>query len=314
MLMQRICRVSKRGGPCHSRSAIQGVFLLLLCLCAPASHAAIQVADDLGQSVQLNRPAQRIVSLAPHATELLFAAGAGDKVVGVVAYSDYPPQARTLAKVGSYNANDPERILALKPDLVVAWQSGNGPQAVERLRRLGLTVYVSESKNLADIPQTLDNLGMLADTAAVANSASARFRSELDRLRKLYSQQPKVEVFYQLWNQPMVTIGGEQIISEIIALCGGRNVFGQLRTLAPTVSVEGVLQANPEVIIASGMDSKRPAWLDDWKRWGTLRAVRNRQLHFISADLINRPSPRVLQGADQLCRILDGARQQRGNR
>lgn len=285
---------------------------LLLLLFASTTHAAIQVSDDTGQTVQLAQPAQRIISLSPHTTELLFAAGAGAKVVGVVAFSDFPPQATRLPQVGSYNALDSERILALKPDLVVAWKSGNGATAIERLQRLGLKVYLSESEHLKDIPQTIDNLGMLAGTATTANAASAQFRDQLTRLGKSYSSRKPVAVFYQLWNQPMITINGKQIINEVIELCGGRNLFASLGTLAPTISVEAVLQANPEIIIASGMGNKRPSWLDDWKRWGTVRAVRNRQIHFIGADLINRPSPRILQGAEQMCRLIESARQQRG--
>lgn len=294
------------------RKVLGLVSLQLLFLMGLPAHAAIQVSDDTGQTVELARPAQRIVSLSPHATELLFAAGAGAKVVGVVAFSDFPPQASRLPQVGSYNALDSERLLALRPDLVVAWKSGNGAPAIERLHRLGLKVYLSESEHLKDIPQTIDNLGMLAGTAATANAASAQFRAQIDRLRRIYAQRKPVEVFYQLWNQPMITVNGQQIISEVIELCGGRNLFAGLGTLAPTISLEAVLQANPEIIIASGMANKRPPWLDDWKRWGTLRAVHNHQIHFIGADLINRPSPRLLQGAEQMCRLIDGARQTRG--
>ncbi|MDH5299841.1 MAG: cobalamin-binding protein [Gammaproteobacteria bacterium] len=279
-----------------------------LLLAATPSQAAIVVTDDLGAKVELPAPAQRIVSLAPHATELLFAAGAGNKIVGVVKYSDYPPQAQQIPQVGGYKALDLERIVALKPDLVVAWPSGNKPAVVEQLKSLGLTVYQSQPDELSDVAQNLRQLGKLAGTEGIANQAAQNFTAEHQALKQQYAAKPPVTVFYQIWNQPIMTINGQHLISKVINLCGGKNVFESAQASAPKLDVEAVLAANPQVIVASGMGEDRPDWVDDWKKWPQLQAVKTKQLYFIPPDIIQRHSPRILQGAKQLCEALDKAR------
>ena len=278
--------------------------------CLPA-RGEIVVTDTSGVIVKLAAPAKRIVSLAPHITELLFAAGAGSRVVGTVDYSDYPPAARALPKVGGH-ALDLEAIVALKPDLILGWASGNAAASVARLRSLGLTVHLSEPNRIEDIAGELERIGILAGTAATANAAAKAFRQRYAKLTARYSQRPPVVVFYQIWKQPLMTVNGKQIISDAIRLCGGRNVFAQLPILAPTVTVEAVIAANPEAIVASGMGESRPEWLDDWRRWTTLAAVARDNLYFVPPDLIQRHTPRILDGAEQLCTHLEAARGKRG--
>jgi iron complex transport system substrate-binding protein len=285
------------------------VFCALACL--PA-RGEIVVTDVSGAGIKLAAPARRIVSLAPHITELLFAAGAGGRVVGDVEYGDYPPAARALPKVGSFSRLDLEAIVALKPDLVMGWASSSPPAAISRLRAMGLTVYVSETHRIADIAGELERVGKMAGTEAVANSAAAAFRERHARLVARYSRQPPVTVFYQIWKQPLMTVNREQIISDAMRLCGGRNVFAQLPILAPTVTVEAVIAANPEVIVASGMGESRPEWLDDWRRWTTLTAVARDNLYFVPPDLLQRHTPRILDGAEKLCTHLETARGKRG--
>lgn len=284
--------------------------LAALMALAGMCHAAggISVQDDAGQTVTLARPAERIVSLAPHATEMLFAAGAGDRVMGAVEHSDYPPQAQKLPRVGRYESLDLETIVALKPDLVMAWRSGNPPHQVNRLKELRLTVFLSEPRRLEDIPATLERLGILAGTERTANAAAAAFRTELARLHEHYGGRRPVSVFYEVWNRPLMTVSGEQIISQVITLCGGRNVFADLPTLAPQVDREAVLAADPEAIVGGGMGETRPEWLDEWRAWPQLRAVRRGNLFFVPPDLIQRPTPRILEGARLLCEQLDQAR------
>jgi len=277
--------------------------------CFPlGANAEIQVKDDLGQTIRLAASAKRIVSLAPHVTENLFAAGAGAAVVGVVDHSDYPPAAKDIAHVGAYSRLDLERVAALKPDLVIAWESGNTKGHVEKLRALGLTVFVTQPNEMDDIAVQLENFGKLAGTEKVANVAAKQFRQRLAGLQKQYAGTTSVRVFYQVWKQPLMTVGGQQIISKAIRLCGGENVFGQLGALAPTVSVEAVLAAKPEVIVASGMGESRPDWVDDWNQWKSMPAVANRHLYFIPPDLIQRHTPRLLEGTERLCGFIDKAR------
>ncbi len=285
----------------RSRALVLGL-LGLLWSCAAAA------AEANGTSVALAQPARRIVSLAPHLTELLYAAGAGDRVVGAVSYSDFPPAARSLPQVGDYGSVDLERIVALKPDLIVAWRSGNSSAQLKALERLGFPVFRSEQRALEDIPRTLEQLGELAGSAEVAKAAATTWRRRLARLRQRYAQATPLSVFYEVWHQPLMTVNGKHLISAAIDLCGGRNVFATLPALAPQISVEAVLAADPQVIVASGMDSARPEWLDEWRVWPQLDAVRHDHLYFVPPDLLQRPGPRFIDGAEQLCQALDRAR------
>ena len=276
-----------------------------------SAQAELVFKDDTGQEIRLKAPAQRIVTLAPHAAESLYAAGAGDKLIGTVEYSDYPPAAKKVPRVGGYSRIDMEAVAALKPDLVIAWQSGNNMTQVEKLKALGLTVYVSQPNKMADVADQLERLGQLAGTEATANAAAASFRKRLETLQTANASKPKVRVFYQIWKSPLMTVGGPQIISDAIRLCGGDNVFGNLGQMAPTVSVEAVLEADPEAIIATGMGDAKPEWLHDWDKWTRMTAVKRGNLFHINPDIMQRHTPRILDGAEKLCAHLDVARSRR---
>jgi iron complex transport system substrate-binding protein len=263
--------------------------------------------------VRLAQPARRIVSLAPHITETLYAAGAGERLVGVVEYSNFPDAATRLPRIGGYSRLDLEAIAALKPDLAIGWVSGNSPAHIDKLRALGIPVYLVEPVRIEDVATNLERYGELAGTQPVASVAAANYRNRLADLRAQYGIRPKVRTFYQIWKQPLMTVGGGQIISDAIRLCGGENVFAGLKALAPTVSVEAVIAADPEAIVASGMDEARPEWLDDWRQWRAMTAVRRGNLFFIPPDLIQRHTPRLAEGAAQLCSHLDMARSRRGH-
>ncbi len=284
---------------------------LAVAVVATPLHAELAVVDDAGRKVHLARPAQRIVSLAPHVTELLFAAGAGPQVVGAVAYSDYPEAARKLPRVGGYGNIDMEAVAALKPDLVIAWKTGNRDAHLDKLAALGIPVYVNEPRSFDDVARSIESLGVLAGTERAARSAADAFRARRDELGRRYSARPRVRMFYQIWDKPLMTINDEHLISDAIRLCSGENVFGALPQLAPTIGVEGVLAADPEVIVASGMGEARPDWLDQWKRWPKLAAVAADNLYFIPPELIQRHTPRLLDGTAQLCGFLDEARAKR---
>lgn len=280
-------------------------------LLAQPALADILVKDDTGQEIRLKEPAKRIVSLAPHATETLYAAGAGDKLVGAVDYSDYPEAAKKLPRIGGYSRLDLEAIAALKPDLVIAWQSGNPPAQVDRLKSLGLPVFNTQPNQIEDIADLLESFGRLAGTDATAQAAAQNFRNRLAKLRKGNSGKPVVRVFYQVWKTPLTTIGGPQIISSAIKLCGGENVFGKLQQMAPTVSLEAVMEADPEAIIATGMGDASPEWLKDWEKWTRMTAVKRGNLFHINPDIMQRHTPRILEGTERLCAILDQARSRR---
>ena len=255
-----------------------------------------------------SQPARRIISLTPHITELLFAIGAGEWLVGTVQFSNYPPEAKKIVRVGGYEQFDMESILQLAPDLVVAWPSGNPQAQLAKLQQLGLPLVYSDPKRMTDIPADMRRLGELVGTLATATAQAEIFEKTYQQLHQRFSSKAKVRVFYQIWDQPLMTVNGQHVISDVIRLCGGENIFHALPILAPTVSIEAVLQANPQVIIASGMAEERPEWLDAWRHWPHLTAVSQNNLFVIHPDLIQRHTPRILQGATQLCKALDMAR------
>ena len=284
------------------------VLLLSLSFISAGLRAEVVVNDDLGNPVRLDQPASKIVSLAPHLTEIVFAAGAGEKLVGVVSYSDYPPAALDIPVIGSYNNINYEALVALQPDLVLVWNSGNGPELAERLKDLGLTVFVSEPKRLPDIARSVNKVGALSGTLPEAEQAAAEYLSRYESLLSDNSSKVPVNVFIELWHEPMMTVNGTHIISDSIELCGGVNIFADALPLVPRINVESVVRANPDVIIATGMADERPEWLDNWLIWEDLSAVKSNSLHSINPDLIGRHSPRILQGVTQLCDYFDRAR------
>ncbi|HDY82770.1 MAG TPA: cobalamin-binding protein [Halieaceae bacterium] len=277
-------------------------------------QADIRVEDALGRQLVLKNPAVRIVSLAPHITEVVFAAGAGEQLVGAVSYSDYPEAAKDIPRVGSYDSVSLETLVALGPDLILAWRSGNGDEVVKRLESLGLTVYVDEPKTLEDVAQSLRVVGQLTGNDDTANAAAQDFMDALLRLRETYSERETIGVYYQIWDEPLLTLNGDHLISDVVRLCGGSNVFADAITLVSRISVESVIRADPQVIIASGMDQARPQWLDAWRQWDSMQAVQNKQLYFVPPDLLQRHTPRIIQGAEILCRQLQQAREYYGER
>jgi iron complex transport system substrate-binding protein len=283
---------------------------LVFYLATSSAYALVKVIDDEKKEVELLKPAQRIISLAPHITEALYAAGAGEKIVGAVAYSDYPEAAKKIQQVGGYSSIDLEKIISLKPDLVIAWSSGNNLKQIEKLAAFGLKIFMSEPRYPQDIASTIQRFGVLAGTTKVANKSSQEFLQHYQALKKRFSNKNKVKVFYQIWNKPIMTISGNHLISEIIELCGGENTFADINTLTPRISLEAVLASKAEVIISGGMGKARPDWVEEWKPWKQLPAVKNEQLYFIDPALMQRVGPRILQGADILCEILEKARTQ----
>ncbi|WOD20876.1 cobalamin-binding protein [Paraburkholderia kirstenboschensis] len=284
----------------------------MLLAIALRAQAGIAVTDDTGAVLTLAAPAQRVISLAPHVTELLYAAGGGLKIVGAVSYSDYPPEAQQLPRVGDNKSLDLERIVALKPDLIVVWRHGNAQRQLDRLRELHIPLFFSEPHHLDDVAVSLTKLGELLGTSFTADTAAAAYRRDIARLRAQYANRPAVSVFYQVWDQPLMTLNGEHMVSDVIELCGGRNVFARLQPLVPTVSTEAVLAANPQAIVTAAPGATKPdttlPQLGAWRAWPRLSAVANNNLFAIDGDLINRPAPRIALGAKQMCEDLDLAR------
>ncbi|ACR14465.1 cobalamin-binding protein [Teredinibacter turnerae] len=292
-----------------SAALLLGLLMPLASRAQAASGAhAITVTDYNGDKVSLQQPARRIIALAPHIVENLYSAGAGQYLVGAVDYCDYPPQAKAITRVGSISSHSIEAILAQQPDLVIAWNSGYGGKIIGKLRALGIPVYASNPLQLEDVARSIRDYGKLANTTAVAEKAAQTFLARLQGLRDQYTDHQRLTVLYEVWNSPLQTLNGEHIISDVIALCGGQNVFADAPVIAPKISLESVLSRNPDVIVASGMGEERPEWLDDWRKWPSLKAVQNNHLFFIPPDIIQRHTARILQGVNEMCVHLENAR------
>jgi iron complex transport system substrate-binding protein len=275
------------------------VFLVL----SAESLAGVSAIDSDGRRVSLARPAERIVSLAPHVTEQLYAAGAGARLVAASEYSDYPEDAQRLPRVASSGTVNLEAVLALKADLVVAWRLEATAPALARLESLGVPVFYSEPRRLAQIPDMIEALGELAGTTAAAKPLAASLRKELARLDAAYRGRRPVRVFYQISERPLMTLGGGQFVSDAIALCGGRNVFVDATVMAPIVNVESVVAADPEAIVTT-----QGGWLESWRRFPGLRAVQANNLFVVSRTEMHRHGPRAIGATAVLCRHIDEAR------
>ena len=283
-------------------SAVLGLFFVL------RVFAEVAVVDDAGQKVALTSPAMRVVSLAPNITEILFFIGAGEQLVGAVEYSDFPPAARDLPVIGSHSRFDVEQILSLQPDLIVGWLSGNAQEDLEGLKRLGLPVFISEPSTVEGIVSLMERLGELTGHQAQSLSQASAFRASINASRETYSTRRPVSVFYQVWEQPIYTLNGDHVISQLISLCGGRNIFSDLKQLAPVVSLESVLARDPEVIVGGGIFGQMPPWAERWQSWPSVRAVRNRHIYAVDSDHIARMGPRLAEGMEALCVVIDKAR------
>ncbi|MEP6548440.1 MAG: cobalamin-binding protein [Gammaproteobacteria bacterium] len=251
----------------------------------------------------------RIISLSPHITELLFAAGAGDLVVGVDDSSDYPAAVADIARVGEPSALDVEGLLRLKPTLIVLWDSGTPARRKAELQRLHLPLYVTDEHRLDDIASTLLEFGRLAGTESVAGAAARRYQGELAGLRSRYAGRPRLKVFYQVWDRPLYTLSGGQVVSEVMSLCGGDNAFSGLSALAPAIDKEAVLARDPDVILIAATGAEGERQTRQWQQFPNLKAVRGHHIYTVDPSLTGRMAPRILQGVREVCQLLEKARE-----
>lgn len=300
----------------EARRGRSGRVLVGLALLLAAAHAfpsSITKVDDYGRSVRLEAPAARIVALAPNITELAFAAGAGPKLVGVTRFSDYPPAARDIPIVGDSSRVDLERLVSLKPDLVLAWKTGTRRADADRIAALGIPVFALEPARLSDIARILRTIGQLAGSSSAAELAAAQFESGLKKLRATYGSRQRLSVFYMIWDEPLMTVNSHHMISDVLELCGGENVFADAPGITPNVSLESLMAANPQVVISS-VWSRRYDPVGALQPVKTLRAVVENRVYYVEPDHITRQTPRILEGAAAVCRALEQARRVNGKR
>jgi iron complex transport system substrate-binding protein len=301
--------------------SLRGLARVLLWAGACNAHAAdaIVAIDDAGRRVALERPATRVVTLAPSLTELVFAAGGGKAIVATSALSNFPAAAQALPRVGDAARLDVERIVALKPDLVIVWRHGNTMRELDQLEAAGLQLFRLEPQRLDEVPRAIERLGVLLGHESTANREAGALRDRLAALRLSHAAAPPVRVFYQIWSSPLMTINREQMVNDVIELCGGRNVFAALAPLVPLVSTEAVLAADPEAIFsADEIGASDPLRRDPeaaafavWRRHASLAAAKGHWFYILNGDSISRQGPRIADGAAAMCRALDQVRQER---
>lgn len=290
------------------RTWICAISLGLPTLAGVGSAAAqtVQIIDGRGTTIRLEQPARRIITLTPHLTELVFAAGAGTHLAGVARFSNYPDAARLLPVVSDAAQFDTESLLALKPDLVLAWKNGTPAAVVTRLENVGLPVFVLESVRLEDVAHGIDAIATLAGTRQAGTRARDDYNTGLQALRARRHGGEPVRVFYEIWPQPLMTVNNTHIISDVLVLCGGVNVFGALRPLTPEVSREALLAARPEVALGGSSAETAKGFAARWS--GLPSPLGKIPVHHIPPDLIQRPTPRLLEGARLVCTHLDAVR------
>lgn len=251
---------------------------------------------------------QRIIALAPHAVELVFMLGAGDRIVATTEYADFPEAAKKIPRIGGYSGIQIERVLELNPDLIIAWQSGNQAQDIKQMQDLGLPVYLSITKKLDDIPNEMLTLGKKLGLQKIAQMKANEFNQKLSKIRLDNANKSKVSIFYQLWSEPLRAMAAGSWINEMVMGCGGVNIFNDNALDYPQVSIENVLLAKPEVIIIPSQHGSKIEAGDKWAPWPEIPAVKNKQIYYINGDLLHRFSGRILQGMQKLCDKFDIAR------
>ncbi|WP_252178691.1 cobalamin-binding protein [Endozoicomonas sp. 4G] len=270
----------------------------------------ICVADDLARKVCVPELVKKIISLSPGSTELIYAAGAGKQLVAVDDHSDYPPAVAKIPRIGGFPNISVEAIAAMKPDVVVAWAGGNSPKVTSKLESLGITVFYIDPLSFPDIASVIRRLGKLFGTSAVADKEAKKFLARYQAIKKHYQVKKPVTVFYEIWDKPLMSISNDQIIGQVIALCGGQNIYADSKVRVPQVTMESLLSKNPEVIVSSNNLKDGKTIEARWSQWSDLRAVAQHYLFTVEANLISRPSPRVLDAAESLCQQLESVRKE----
>jgi len=285
--------------------------LIFFTIIFSTSLKAFDIVDDSGQKLSFEKPVTRIISLAPHITEILFYLEQGDKLIGRDQSSNFPEQAKSVLNFGSATQINLEALLKLKPDVVIAWYSGNTDPQIARLKELGIPVFYSEPRHLEDIKSTFLKFGELTGATKIAQEKALDFEKQINHFKKnnITSDKKPVKVFYQVWQEPLMTLNGDHIVSEVIALCGGYNIFSEQKIIAPQISIEAVIQANPELIII-GENNKNTIKL--WGNWQSINAVKNKQFLAVNSDHLVRAGPRILLAAEKICQKIRDIRESEG--
>jgi iron complex transport system substrate-binding protein len=288
---------------------IKSLFLLFLVVIGGTStfsSATQTFMDEVGREVTFPFPPKRIVSLAPNVTEILFGLGLDEEIVGVSIQCNFPEKAKSKIRVGSYIRLDFEKIVSLNPDLIIATGAGNTRDMVDRLGKLGVQTYVIYPKNFKDILQSIAHIGQVVNREKEARAIIEGMRKRSERVMNLTQGLPRPKVLMQIGEAPIVTAGKGSFGDDLIRRAGGENIAGKEKEVYPRLGMEEILKRSPEVIVISSMDPKRDyqELLQEWTRWKTIPAVKNGRIYLIDSDLLDRPSPRIIEGLEKLASVL----------
>jgi vitamin B12 transport system substrate-binding protein len=270
------------------------------------------IADTYANNT-VERRQQRIIALSPHSVELIYLLGAGDRIIATTSFADYPEAAKSIPVIGGYNGIQIEKALALEPDLIVAWEGGNKADDLVQLERLGLKVYRSQTRNLAGIADEILNLGKLMDLEERAKAEADSFIDRLATIKAANTGKPPVAFFYQLWSEPLRTMAGKSWINEMLTGCGGRNIFDESAGDYPQVSMETVLEREPDAIIIPSHHGHGSGEGDFWQKWPEIPAVKNKHIYYVNGDILHRFSVRALDGMQTICALFDQVRATNSN-
>lgn len=260
-------------------------------------------------SAQTFAQPQRIITLSPHLTEMVFSAGAGKNLVGVAEYSDYPEAANKIPRIGGYEQINYEKILSLKPDLILVWKKGNRYQDIQRLKQLGFELLEFDSQTIESIPHDIEKIGEIMGTQKESKKISQRLSAQITQLNSQYQTTTPMTVFYQVWSKPIITIGGKQFISEALQLCGAKNIFDDQKALSPSVSLEAIIARNPQLILLGGEKQIQQGWKAFWQKYPQITAVQQNKIILLNSDLFQRPTARLINALPQLCAKIHSAPQ-----
>jgi iron complex transport system substrate-binding protein len=288
---------------------IKSLLLLSLVIFSGTStsfSATQRFLDEVGREVTFPFPPKRIVSLAPNITEILFSLGLDEEIVGVSIHCNFPEKAKSKPRVGSYMSLDFEKIAFLKPDLIIATGAGNTREMVDRLGKLGFSTYVIYPKNFDDILESIAHIGQVVNREKEARVIIEEMRKRSQRVVELTQGLPRPKVFVQIGDAPIVTVGKGSFAGDLIRLAGGENIAGKEKEVYPRLGMEEILKRSPDVIIISSMNPNGDYQkiLQEWNQWKTIPAVKNGRIHIIDSDLLDRPSPRIIDGLEELARVL----------
>ena len=281
-------------------------FVLFITLAVPAVSTGETFTDSLGRKVTLNKLPSRIIPLAPSLTEILYYLGLGDRVVGVTDFSYYPPEALEKPRVGTYIKLNIEKMISLSPDLVLGTKDGNNPGIVDLLEQAGIQSYIVNPRNIREVIDTIPEIGRLCGVSRRADKSAQQLRARLERVIKTVESKEKPLVFLQINLQPIMTVNKKTFHHDLITLAGGRNMTGDEYITYPRISLEEVIKKNPDIIIISSMErgGRFEKARQEWLKWTSIPAVKNNRVHLIDSDLIDRPSPRIIDGLEAMARII----------